>query len=401
MTLAGGAIAAEEVRRLDAIRRYDILDTPPDGAFDRVTALAARICRTPISTITIVDHDRIWFKSTHGIEVQEIGRDPGLCASAVLQDEAWVVTNAAVDPRTLDNPLVCGELGLRFYVGVPLRTEDGYRLGTLNVIDVEERELTADQLASLHDLASVVMDELELRLAARRTIELEAARERARLRESVIAGISHEMLTPLAVLGGALDLDESPVGVDARRRAELHRMMRRQVWHLDWLVKKFLDYARLESGTYPALDKSPVDLGAVATSVAELFADRAPIALEIVDPAPFAEADAERTLQIVSELLHNAVRFAGPDSPVTIRVARGVGDTRITVADKGPGVPSHAVERVFEKFIADHEHGGSGLGLYLSRVLAESQRGRIEVETRPGEGAAFTLVLPAAPDGSG
>ena len=101
-----GLIPANERERLDAVRRYDILDTPPDGAFDRITALAARIFDVPISIVSIVDADRIWFKSRHGVDVDEIGRDPGLCASAILHDEPWLVTDAKFDPRTLTNPLV-------------------------------------------------------------------------------------------------------------------------------------------------------------------------------------------------------------------------------------------------------------------------------------------------------
>jgi hypothetical protein len=91
-----------EAERLAALRRYEILDTPPDGAFERLTAIAARHFRVPISIITLVDEDRIWFKSVRGVEgVREIGRDPGLCASAVLQDEVWVVQHADLDPCTL------------------------------------------------------------------------------------------------------------------------------------------------------------------------------------------------------------------------------------------------------------------------------------------------------------
>jgi eukaryotic-like serine/threonine-protein kinase len=158
----------DEDVRLAAIGRYEILDTPADGSFDRITALAARIFQVPIATITLVDRDRIWFKSKYGIDAVEIGRDPGLCASAVLQLEPWVVTDASIDPRTLDNPLVRGELGLRFYAGVPLTTADGYNLGTLNIIDREPREITAEELDTLRQLADIVVDELELRLAALR-----------------------------------------------------------------------------------------------------------------------------------------------------------------------------------------------------------------------------------------
>jgi GAF domain-containing protein len=151
-----------------AVGRYAILDTPPDGAFDRITDLAARIFEVPIATITIVDHDRIWFKSKYGIDAEQIGRDPGLCASAVLSDEVWVVGDAAKDPRALENPLVRGELGLRFYAGAPLKTADGYNLGTINIIDTKPRELTEKDIGTLQRLSEVVVDNLELRLAARR-----------------------------------------------------------------------------------------------------------------------------------------------------------------------------------------------------------------------------------------
>lgn len=179
----------DEESRLEAVHRYDILDTPPDGAFDRITALAARIFGVPISIVSIVDHDRIWFKSHHGVDAEQIDRAPGLCASAVLQDDAWIVTDARVDPRTLDNPLVAGELGLRFYAGIPLRVRGGWNLGTLNVIDVEPRDVTADELDTLEDLASIVVDELELRLAAKETV---AARRRRvlELNDDVVHGIA-------------------------------------------------------------------------------------------------------------------------------------------------------------------------------------------------------------------
>jgi two-component sensor histidine kinase len=156
-----------ELDRLAAVRRFDILDTPPDGAFDRITALAARELRVPIAIVSIVDHDRIWFKSHHGLDVEQIGRDPGLCASCILQDGPWLVTDARRDPRTLANPLVAGDFGLQFYLGVPLRTQEGFNLGTLCVLDLAPRTPTDHDVALLADLAGIVIDELELRLSAK------------------------------------------------------------------------------------------------------------------------------------------------------------------------------------------------------------------------------------------
>ncbi len=189
-------VAAVERERLDAVRRYDILDSPPDGAFDRITALAARLFDAPIAIVSIVDSDRIWFKSHHGLDAEEIGRDPGLCASAILGDGPWLVNDAKGDPRTLANPLVAGEFGLRFYAGIPLRTEDGYNLGTLCVIDHEPREVSDALVATLTDLAAVVMDEMELRLSARRTLSLEAELRR---NAETVAGTLQESLIPPAI----------------------------------------------------------------------------------------------------------------------------------------------------------------------------------------------------------
>ena len=114
MSVQSELIPANESERLEALRRFDVLDTPRDGAFDRITRLASEMLEMPISIVSLVDHDRIWFKSAYGLDkVNEIDRAPGLCASAILGEEIWVITDAKLDPRTLANPLVAGEFGLR------------------------------------------------------------------------------------------------------------------------------------------------------------------------------------------------------------------------------------------------------------------------------------------------
>ena len=136
----------QEYQRLLALRRFDILDTPPDGSFDRITRLAAELFEVPIALVSLVDEDRIWFKSRSGLDnVSEISRDPGLCASAILSDDVYLVEDARSDPRTLANPLVAGEFGLQFYAAAPLVTADGYQLGTLCVIDHHPRHLPEER----------------------------------------------------------------------------------------------------------------------------------------------------------------------------------------------------------------------------------------------------------------
>jgi eukaryotic-like serine/threonine-protein kinase len=157
----------DEVDRMEAVARYQILDTPPDGAFDRITALAARLFAVPIAIVSVVDHDRIWFKSHHGVQISQVDRDPGLCASAILQNEPWIIQDATADPRALSNPLVANGFGLRFYAGVPLRTRDGYNLGTICVLDRQPRTFSPQDIKTLEDLAAIVMNDLELRLESR------------------------------------------------------------------------------------------------------------------------------------------------------------------------------------------------------------------------------------------
>jgi eukaryotic-like serine/threonine-protein kinase len=170
------AVAAfDEAARMAAVRRYDILDTPPDGAFDRITAMAARAFAAPVAIVSIVDHDRIWFKSHHGLDVEQVNLAPGLCASAILGDGPWIIEDARADPRSLSNPLVAGDFGLQFYAGVPLRTRDGYNLGTLCVLDFTPRTVSEKELETLKDLAALVTSELDLRLDSRLAAEALAA----------------------------------------------------------------------------------------------------------------------------------------------------------------------------------------------------------------------------------
>ena len=180
--------------RLEAVRRYDILDTPPDGAFDRVAALASQIFQVPIAIVSVVDSDRIWFKAHHGLDVTQIDREPGLCASAIMGLEPWIVTDAVADPRTLANPLVAGEFGLRFYAGAPLTTHDGFNLGTLCVIDREPREVTEQEKDLLVDLARVVVDELELRRNAR--LAVASAEQRLSDVEHLAQALQASLLPP-------------------------------------------------------------------------------------------------------------------------------------------------------------------------------------------------------------
>jgi len=163
-------VSLKENNRIEVLRKYNILDSPVNGSFDRITRLAASIFRVPIAIISLVDTERIWFKSHHGLPISQIEREPGLCSSAILSNDPYIVENAIEDPRTLANPLVAGEFGLRFYAAAPLQTEGNFNLGTLCIIDKAPRKFTEEETVTLQELAAIVMEEMDLRLALKKTV---------------------------------------------------------------------------------------------------------------------------------------------------------------------------------------------------------------------------------------
>jgi len=163
-----GVPTLNEEARLAALQRYDLLDTPPEGAFDRITSLASRVIGLPVSTVSIVDRNRIWFKSHHGIDAEQIGRDPGLCARVVETGRTTAIPDGRLDPVACTNPLMAGDSGLRSYLGVPLMSSDGYVLGSLSVAGYEPREFTDAEVQILESLGAMVTHEMDIRRATRR-----------------------------------------------------------------------------------------------------------------------------------------------------------------------------------------------------------------------------------------
>ncbi|MFG2576185.1 PP2C family protein-serine/threonine phosphatase [Streptomyces sp. NPDC048481] len=184
---------------MQAVRRYDILDTPPDGAFDRVAAMAARLFDVAVASVTIVDTDRIWFKAIHGLDgIAQIGRDPGLCGSAIMRDDTLVIPDTLTDPVACTNPLVTGPLRVRFYAAAPIITSDGYRLGTVNILDTKPRLITEADTATLADLAAMVLDAMELRLSGLRLLREEQERRKGEEEARARAERDTEAITAFA-----------------------------------------------------------------------------------------------------------------------------------------------------------------------------------------------------------
>jgi len=157
---------SHEKKRLKALKEYDVLDTPNEASFDRIARLVQSTMQTPIALVSLIDKDRQWFKSHQGLDVSETHRDFAFCSHTIEHHETMIVPDATKDIRFSHNPLVTGAPDIRFYIGVPLRSPDGYNIGTLCAIDTKPRDVTDDQVNILQDLARLVVDELELRKLA-------------------------------------------------------------------------------------------------------------------------------------------------------------------------------------------------------------------------------------------
>ena len=331
-----GLAADEEARRLAALRRFDILDTPADGSFDRVTALAAELFAVPISIISLVDHDRIWFKSHHGMDEQQVEREPGLCSSAILQDEPWILSDAKRDVRSLANPLVAGDFGLRFYVGVPLRTTDGFNLGTLCVIDREPRVVTDHQLAMLSNLASIVMDQMEIRLSARRALaalsQVGLEKDAALLRSELMGKeIDHRVMNSLQLISSLLTIQGR--GLGASEAADQLALAANRVLAIAKVHQHIYLSESVESTDCTQyLKRLCDDLSRMLRS--ESFRD---IVVEGVDcETPTAQIVPIGLL--VNELVTNAAKCGASRVTVSLKNAESEGYS-LAVFDDGPGLP--------------------------------------------------------------
>lgn len=358
-------ILQNEAERLAAVRRYDILDTPPDGAFDRITRIAARLFDVPIAIVSIVDHDRIWFKSHHGLEIQEIPRSPGLCASAILDNKPWVLNDAKIDPRSLANPLVAGEFGLRFYAGVPLHTHDGFNLGTLCVIDHEPRDFTPAETEQLADLAAIVMDELELRRTAKR---------RMAEKEVLVREVYHRVKNNLQVISSLLALQSRSVPADVKA-------------HFEESLRRIRAMGLLHEGFYQEQEIGSRDLtaylGELLASVISTFGIEKRVSARVEGPMIPIGLDLGTPLALLAtEIISNACKHAFPGKrkgEIAIETGFRGGEVTLTIRDNGVGLDPRG-------------DFGRGMGRRLIDSFVQQLNGTTRF--RSEDGTAFELAFP-------
>ncbi|TPV95365.1 MAG: response regulator [Myxococcales bacterium FL481] len=411
-----------EAERLAVLRRYEILDTPPEDTFDRISALSARLFGTPIAGVSLVDHDRVWFKSTYGVDLTEIARDPGLCSTAILQTEGvYLVSSAKTDPRTSAHPFVTGEFGLQFYASAVLRTPDGYALGTLFILDTKPRHLDARELQSFEDLGNLVMAQIEHRAANQQLVaaETQARRLEARMRKAqkmeslglLAGGIAHDFNNLLTAILGNTDLARAHLTEDSPAQGSLERV--------DAAARRAAALCRemLAFAGRGRIDLCNVDLNEVVNDLRRILdaslPKKAELVLDLDTGCSLLRADASQMGQVVMNLLLNAAE-ALEDAPgrITVRTrdrvctaeelaASYLGDelpagryVELAVTDTGCGMTEDTLERLFDPFFST-KFAGRGLGLAAVLGVVRRHKGAISVRSESGRGTEFRVLYPA------
>tara|TARA_R110000868_G_scaffold114726_2_gene307088 strand:+ start:2127 stop:3281 length:1155 start_codon:yes stop_codon:yes gene_type:complete len=382
------------------LRSYSILDTLPESDYDNITKIAAEICGTPISLISLIDDKRQWFKSHHGLDATETPKEYAFCGHAInTPNDVFIVQDARKDERFHDNPLVTGDPHVIFYAGVPLVSEAGLPLGTLCVIDHKPNLLSQSQISSLSALSNQVINLLELRKSKQqleRTImELEEKNEGLE-RFAVVA--AHDLKTPLINISSLAQLFQNQYkDILDSEGLEMLEMIIGSSGNLIGLIDGLLQYSKSESLLREG--KSDIELQMLRTDLEGLF--NYDHQLKLVLKSDLTKIKAHKTAlhQILINLITNAIKYHDKET-VEIELGVSESDTHFLfyVKDNGPGIETIHQERIFkifEKLAATDKFGvrGNGIGLATVKKIVEKLGGAIRVESELGKGAKFIFSL--------
>jgi two-component sensor histidine kinase len=353
---------ADDSSRLAAVRRYEILDTAPEDAFDRITALAAELFDVPVAFIGIADSDRVWLKSQHGLDVGQFSRASEPYASKILSREPWMFAQSSdKSPNVIPS---VGDLATGFYVGVPLRSDDGQILGTLCVVSREHRQIDEQKIRHLGNIASLVMHLLELRLLARQ----------AAARTIGLAGeVDHRVMNSLQFVSSMLSMQSR--AVHTPEAAEQLRAA----------ASRVAAVARVHR--YLSIDAT-VDRVPVLVYLRRLCSELSNILGVTVEVDGIeATISTSRVLAlglVVNELVTNAKKHGGTNIAVTLASESG-SEFELGVIDDGPGLP--------EGFSLNAL--GAGLGMRVVAALVSQLDGRFSAAgAKTGKGTCFTVTFP-------
>jgi signal transduction histidine kinase len=388
-------IPNDEADRLKALKSYDILDTAPERDFDEIVELASIICGTSISIITLIDEARQWFKAKVGTDGMGTSRNEAFCAHAIVSDEVMLVRDATKDFRFQDNPQVTGGLGVKFYAGMPLITPDGFKLGTLCVIDNKPKDLNAEQLFALQVLAKQVVKHMELR---KKISELERLNDTHR---KLLSVISHDLRSPLTSLYGMLELSDKFDLTPAEFKSSLPAM-RQSFTAANNLLTNLLEWATSQfehSGIQPKVLVLRDVVDYVVQGNTQLFESKKNTVQNKVATSCLVLADENMVRTILRNLIVNANKFT-QQGVITISTQVVDDQVEVCVADTGAGIEHLQLKKLFvwekrSSTIGTAGERGSGFGLLVSQQFIQQHGGKIRVTSKVAEGSQFWFTLPA------
>ena len=389
-----------ENERLQSLESYSILDTLPESDFDNLTSIASVICNIPISLITLLDKERQWFKSHHGLTISETPIEHAFCAHAINQsDTPFIVTDARKDVRFHDNPLVTGDPNVVFYAGVPLTNTDGFSLGTLCVIDNKPNQLDQIQLNALKALADQVMNLLELR---KNKLQLEQAileLEESNYELERFAYIAaHDLKSPLNNISSLSNLFMEDYGTSINEEAQsIIEYIQSSSNQLKSLIDGMLDYSK--STKIIKNVKSEINLQKLKENITALFSFENKCIITIKSNLDYINANKTAMEQILINLVSNAIKYNDKEiTQIELVFSQSKTQYEVTFKDNGPGISTKYHKKIFQLFetLTDKDRfgkPGNGIGLATVKKLVESLGGKIHLESELGKGATFIFTI--------
>ncbi|KQC02154.1 GAF domain-containing sensor histidine kinase [Pedobacter sp. Hv1] len=388
-------IPANDNERIQKLHTYDILDTPTEHTFDKIAILAAQIFDTPIAQVTFVDRERVFFKTNISpLAATEIDRKDSFCSVAILNDDITLIENTLEIPELLSNPFVAMENGVRFYAGAPLKTIEGLQLGTLCVLDIQPRAVSPKQLKMLETLSSIVMDELELRLATRKAL---------RTQTDMMNRIVHDLKNPNTTISLSAELIKRKAD-DPKIVADFADRIKTSANNVLTSLNNLLDLSQIENGSF-RLNINEVDVFNILSNTKknfQLIAQQKRQHIKIsCNCTPIILADATRLQDAFENLLSNALKYAEPDTEVHINVSPTTNkELLIEFKDQGQGLLPEDMDRLFIKFaklsaVPTGKEHSNGIGLSIVKMLIELHNGKVWAESEgKNKGASFFILLP-------
>jgi signal transduction histidine kinase len=394
---------ATTAKRMVALDRLEILDTPAEPEFDDIVLLARELCQAPVALVSLVADDRQWFKARLGFPQCQTSLDQSVCKYAMSEDDVLVIPDLQQDPRTAANTLVTESPFIRFYAGAPLRDPSGVPIGSVCVIDTTARAsgLTETQKAGLTALGRQVSALLEARrllVQERLRMEAELRHERhvAELRERFIAVLGHDLRNPLAAIDAGLRI----IGRDptSPQAISIMAMMKTSAVRMAKLIENTLDFARSRLGGGLELSRStnaPLE-PVLEQVITELQWSRPEARIEtriaLSRPVP---CDPDRIGQMFSNLLSNALTHGDTTEPVVVTAETREAEFMLSVANGGAPIPPAVLERMFQPFSQGEgdTSRGLGLGLYIAAEIARAHGATLDV-TSASEMTCFTFRMP-------